>query len=69
MTPTDAERYQWLRSDAQDAIYDPFWEKFAKVREDEMDALIDKWMAVEFCEHDEDLTTCGECNGALGVGA
>jgi hypothetical protein len=70
---TNAERYEWLRSEevATNPIYYPFWEEFHMklCREDRMDALIDRWMTMEFCEHDCDAATCGECHGAFGVGA
>lgn len=72
-TPTYGERYQWLRSEevSTDPRYYPFWEEFMTklTRENRMDELIDKWMSMDFCEHDNNAATCGECHGQFGVGA
>lgn len=66
-------RYLWLRSEevSADPRYYPFWQAVEPklVREGRMDALIDKWMTMDFCEHDNDAATCGTCHGQFGVGA
>lgn len=68
----NAARYEWLRSEDVATLprYYPFWNEFlAKLtREDRMDSHIDKWMVMEFCEHEKDAANCGECHGQLGVG-
>lgn len=70
---SNAERYEWLRSEevATAERYYPFWNEFTKklVREERMDALIDKWMSMDFCAHEKNAATCGECHGQFGVGA